>query len=312
MAISICIPTYNRLPHLKTTLKTIREGMGDYPYEIIIADGGSTDGTIEYLKNQDDVLLIEQGKLIGPVKSFNECFKKIKYEYVFWATDDFIVFSKVLIKCCNLMDKHPDIGMVSPKMIESTRSNFPNVGIFKNCLLLSKTHIFRYDVLKKINFLDERFKTYYVDVDSHLSVLNLGYTTIFSRETGVVHTRIHDETRRLNVSDDATFQKESKYYKQKWEELGMNLNVSSFNRFKVYIFWSLQNKLRHSNYMKCLMEKEKLFAIKLFDWVLQRCVMYNAMEYKKFKDFYMAQKLPLNSSSFNRRFPIVLGIDARL
>ena len=292
MALSICIPTYNRLPHLKTTLKTIRDSIGDYPYEIIIADGGSTDGTIEYLKNQDDVVLIEQGKLTGSIKAFNECFKKTKYEYVFWASDDFIVFSKVLIKCCNLMDRHPDIGMVSPKIIESARSNFPNIGIFKNRLLLSKTHIFRSDVLKKINFLDERFKTYYVDVDSHLSVLNLGYTTIFSRETCVVHTRIHDETRELNVSDDTTFQKESKYYKQKWKRLDMNLNVSSFNRFKVYIFWSLQNKLRHSRHMKSFMEKEKLFVIKLFDWVLQRCVVFNVKEYNHLKDFYLSQKLP--------------------
>jgi len=292
MGISICVPTLNRFQHIKKLIDSIREGIDDYTYEIIVADGGSTDDTIEYLKKQKDVVLIEQGKLTGSIKAFNECFKKTKYEYVFWASDDFIVFSKVLIKCCNLMDKYPDIGIVSPKIIESDRSNFPNIGIFKNCLLLSKTHIFRSDVLKKINFLDEKFKTYYVDVDSHLSVLNLGYTTIFSRETGVIHTRIHDETRELNVSDDATFQKESKYYKQKWKKLDMGLNVSSFNRFKVHIFWSLQNKLRHSHCMKSFMEKEKSFVIKLFDWVLQRCVVFNVKEYNHLKDFYLSQKLP--------------------
>ena len=44
--------------------------------------------------------------------------------------------------------------------------------------------------------------------------------------------------------------------------------------------------------MKRLMKKDSPFAIRFFDWLLQRCVIYEAKEYKKFKDFYLAQKLP--------------------
>jgi len=40
--ISICISTYNRLPHLKRCLKSIFEGFRgkDYHFEVIIGDGG--------------------------------------------------------------------------------------------------------------------------------------------------------------------------------------------------------------------------------------------------------------------------------
>ena len=68
--LSLVIPTYNRLPHLKECINSFVEGIGNYPYEIIIPDGGSTDGTIEYLKNVDN----DNIKLIEPI-IFESIFK---------------------------------------------------------------------------------------------------------------------------------------------------------------------------------------------------------------------------------------------
>jgi len=72
--ISLCVPTYNRINDLKRCIKSILNGFGEYPYEVIIADGGSTDGTIEYLKklNDDHIKLIEHGKLMGITKAYND------------------------------------------------------------------------------------------------------------------------------------------------------------------------------------------------------------------------------------------------
>ena len=69
MGISFCIATYNRLPHLKCLLNSIFEGFGDYPYEVIVADGGSTDGSLEYMRNLANIKLIEQKKLTGAIKA---------------------------------------------------------------------------------------------------------------------------------------------------------------------------------------------------------------------------------------------------
>lgn len=82
MAISICIPTSNRLEHLKKLIKSVRDGIEDYPYEFIIADGGSTDGTIEYLKKQKDAKLIEMGKQTGGIEA--SFFRKEK-SALFWS-----------------------------------------------------------------------------------------------------------------------------------------------------------------------------------------------------------------------------------
>ena len=54
MLVSVVIPTYNRLPILKKCLFALESQIfryEQYDYEIVIVDDGSTDGTINWLKN---------------------------------------------------------------------------------------------------------------------------------------------------------------------------------------------------------------------------------------------------------------------
>ena len=50
--VSVVLGTYNRLPFLKSTIASVRSSQIDVPYEIIVVDGGSTDGTIDWLTEQ--------------------------------------------------------------------------------------------------------------------------------------------------------------------------------------------------------------------------------------------------------------------
>ncbi len=60
-AVSIILPTYDRLPYLKEAVASVAsQTFGDW--ELIVVDDGSTDGTIEWLESLDDQRLVIVGR----------------------------------------------------------------------------------------------------------------------------------------------------------------------------------------------------------------------------------------------------------
>ena len=58
--ISVVLGSKNRKNLLKATIDSIRENGFDGKMEIIVVDGGSTDGTCDWLAGQRDILTIVQ------------------------------------------------------------------------------------------------------------------------------------------------------------------------------------------------------------------------------------------------------------
>lgn len=75
MKIGVVFGTFNRLLHLVRAVESVRKAQGSLDVEIIVVDGGSTDGSLEFLSEQSDVTLIRQiGPLTGAVRAFNHGF----------------------------------------------------------------------------------------------------------------------------------------------------------------------------------------------------------------------------------------------
>jgi glycosyltransferase involved in cell wall biosynthesis len=70
--VAIVLGTFNRRPLLEKAIASIRQAVGALSYEIVVVDGGSSDGSREWLAAQEDVVLLGQrGPLTGAVIAFN-------------------------------------------------------------------------------------------------------------------------------------------------------------------------------------------------------------------------------------------------
>ena len=111
MEISIVTGTYNRKQYLQQMVQSVRNSIGyTIPYEIVVVDGGSTDGTQLWCNLQSDIVLIEQGELLGAIKAFNAGAFAATGKYVLLANDDieFIRFS--ILYAYSYMEDHPGCG----------------------------------------------------------------------------------------------------------------------------------------------------------------------------------------------------------
>ena len=115
MDVSIVSGTFNRLRSLQRMVNTIRNSFTlktyGLNYEIVLVDGGSQDGTIEWCQKQADINLITHGELRGAVKAFNDGAFNSKGQYVILANDDIeFVGNSIWIAYC-FMQSNPNCGM---------------------------------------------------------------------------------------------------------------------------------------------------------------------------------------------------------
>jgi glycosyltransferase involved in cell wall biosynthesis len=112
--ISIVSGTYNRLTLLQQMLTSARVRIPDgSPYEFVIVDGGSTDGTIEWCKSQPDLHLIEHGELRGAIDAFTEGAHAAQGKYVILANDDIQFMDNGIVRALVHLENTPTCGAVA-------------------------------------------------------------------------------------------------------------------------------------------------------------------------------------------------------
>ncbi len=113
IVVSIVSGTYNRRASIERMVGSVRTSLGPYryAYEIVLVDGGSTDGTIDWCKAQPDINLIEHGELLGAVKAFNEGARSAKGHYVILANDDISFIDDSIARSIIYMQNDLDCGI---------------------------------------------------------------------------------------------------------------------------------------------------------------------------------------------------------
>jgi O-antigen biosynthesis protein len=115
--VTILVPIYNELRYTLECISSIVRAPPRTKYVLLIADDGSTDGSLARLKKIKNLKLIVQPSNVGFLANCNAAFKVCNTEYVLLLNNDAQLMPGALDSLVDLLDANPDVAAVGPKIL---------------------------------------------------------------------------------------------------------------------------------------------------------------------------------------------------
>lgn len=230
--VSVVLGSYNRKKFLKKTIQSIRNNNINREYEIIVIDGGSTDGSVEYLIKQKDIVTIIQhnhGKWEGKElerKSWgffmNLGFKSATGKYICMISDDCLltenVIEKGIIEINTQQNSNKKIGGIAFYYRDWPIEEMYKVHFTYGNLLAINHGIYTKEALESVGYINDKdYQFYCADGDLSLKIWRKGYSIIKSKNCFVEH-HAHAPSRKSH-SSSIQYKDDQKASKLNWAEL---------------------------------------------------------------------------------------------
>lgn len=202
--VSIVMGTYNRIADLKESIESVRVSVGALNYEIIVVDGGSTDGSREYLVTQPDVVLLAEWKLDGAIRAFNKGFSLARGWAVVQFNDDAVCIGNVIEKSYHhLWAAREWLGQIA-WLFDTGGDGYFRKGDIVRDLQTANLGICQAWIGHAVGWWGLEDRTYGGDNRLSLKVWELGYKVIALEQFRVHHKCAPDGPRQPNL-DAANF-----------------------------------------------------------------------------------------------------------
>lgn len=224
--LSVCIVTYRARDFLRDCLHSLYENTDGLRLEVIVADNGSNDGTVEMLRREfPEVSLIENESNLGFTRPSNQCLRLSRGQYALLLNPDTLILPQALNRLVAFMESHPEVGICGPKVLnkdftlqKSCRRGesrpwavisyftglaalFPHSRFFSEYQMTymdeNTAHpvagvagscmLIRREVIEQIGYLDERYFAYQEDADYCFRARQAGWQIYYVPEAQVIH-----------------------------------------------------------------------------------------------------------------------------
>lgn len=135
--LSIIIITYNTLQITKNCLESVYASLENspYPFEVIVVDNVSTDGSIDMLKRYEkqysNFTLIQNRENVGFARANNQAVKQAKGEYLLLLNSDTVVINRAIEQLLEYTIQNKDTAhFVGGKLLNEDQSPQASCGPF--------------------------------------------------------------------------------------------------------------------------------------------------------------------------------------
>lgn len=207
--VTIVIPNYNGLKFMEPCFRSLK-AQTYQSYELLVVDNGSTDGSVEWLKENHipSIFLPENTGFTGAV---NTGIKAAKTPYVILLNNDIEAAPRYVEELVKAVERSPRIFSVSSKMIQMYHRDLMDdagdmycllgwayqrgvgrpVGCYeKPCRVFSAcagAAIYRRAVFEEIGYFDPMHFAYLEDMDVGYRARIAGYHNVYCPEAVVYH-----------------------------------------------------------------------------------------------------------------------------
>lgn len=224
--VSICIVNFQAKAFLRKCLHSIDENTHGQLYEVIVSDNGSTDGSVEMLREEfPEVKVLTHSQNQGFSKPMNKAMQVAQGKYVLLLNPDTLVHEGAIGKLAAFLEENPKVGIVGPKVLNPDgtlqkpcrRSEARPWDVFAYFLGLSKLFpknpkfsgyfmgymdedvvhevhgvsgscmLIRREVIDQIGYLDEQFFAYQEDADYCLRARKAGWKVYYYPKAEIIH-----------------------------------------------------------------------------------------------------------------------------
>jgi glycosyltransferase involved in cell wall biosynthesis len=228
--LSVVIGSYNRYALLPQTIQSVRDNAQGLDCEIIVIDGGSTDGALKWLIQQKDIITIVQhnrGEVNGqPIERrswgyfMNLGFKATQGKYVLMLSDDCLLLSGALQTGLDRFSALEKAGRKVGAMAFYFR-NWPQEQAYYvqktlgNKLFVNHGLYLR-QAMADVGWVDEeRYQFYKADGDLCLKMWHAGYEVVECPGAYVEH--YYDADEAVRQSNNAVLDCDRKAYAERWQ-----------------------------------------------------------------------------------------------
>lgn len=204
MKVSIVTPSFNQARYLEQTIRSVL-GQGYGALEYFVIDGGSTDGSVEIIKQYTSQLsgwVSEKDN--GQADAINKGLRQTSGEIVAWLNSDDYYLPGTIARAVDVFTRHPEAGLVYGNVLSVDATSQPfnlqtfqpfNLTNLMSFRIISQPAVFmRRAVLERTGLLDE---SYHLLLDHHLWLRMARLAPMIYIPETLAAARYHAEAKNL-------------------------------------------------------------------------------------------------------------------